>query len=293
MQVEKNTLSAALTRIVERSTGKLVLSAATLSGGVVADAKHVVLSDGSQVVLKINPASSENADVEGREMEYLQKNSPLPVPKVFYSGADALVHEFVVADGVLDEAAEPEAAEYVAALHDIKSDSYGFDYDTPIVGLRQPNGKSRKWLPFFTEQRLLFSARNATDEGKLPVDMMARIERFAGRIDHYLDEPPYPSLLHGDLWGSTVLCHEGKVRAFVDPALYFGDSEIEFSYSSKHSSFSKAFFDRYNEIRPFRPGYFEARIHIYNLYPLLLHVRMFDPAPYLTRIDAVLKRFGF
>ena len=65
MQVEKNTLSAALTRIVEHSTGKFVVSAATLSGGLVANTKHVVLSDGSQVVVKVSKDSSENLEVEG------------------------------------------------------------------------------------------------------------------------------------------------------------------------------------------------------------------------------------
>ena len=45
MQVENNPLSAQVTRIVDSSTGKLVLSAATLAGGC-SDAKHVVLSDG-------------------------------------------------------------------------------------------------------------------------------------------------------------------------------------------------------------------------------------------------------
>lgn len=291
MQVEKNTLSAALTRIVEHSTGQRVVSAATLSGGLVANTKHVVLSDGSQVVVKIS--NTENLEVEGAEMAYLEKNTSLPVPKLFYSGLDVLVHEYVVADGIPDETSEKEAAELIAALHENTADSYGFEYDTAVTGLHQPNDRMRKWLPFFTENRLMHMAENAVAEGKLPADMMLRIERFAGRLDHYLDEPPRPSLVHGDLWATTILCREGKVRAFVDPALYFGDSEIEFTYSTKNTTFSKAFFDRYNEIRPFRPGYFEARQYIYNLYPLLVHVRLFAPDQYLERIDAVLKRFGF
>lgn len=293
MQVEKNTLSAALTRIVEHSTGKLVVSAATLSGGLVANTKHVVLSDGSQVVVKVSKDSSENLEVEGAEMMYLQKNTSLPVPKLYYSGPDVLVHEYIVADGIPDEDSEKQAAEMIAALHEITADSYGFEFDTAVTGLHQPNMQMRKWLPFFTENRLMYMAENAVAEGKLPAETMARIDRFAGKIDHYLDEPPKPSLVHGDLWATTILCREGKVRAFVDPALYFADSEIEFTYSTKNTTFSKAFFDRYNEIRPFRPGYFEARQYIYNLYPLLVHVRLFAPDQYLERIDAVLKRFGF
>ena len=91
---------------------------------------------------------------------------------------------------------------------------------------------------------------------------------------------------------STVLCYQGKIRAFVDPAAYFGDSEFEFAFAGEKSSLGKAFFDRYKEIRPFRAGFFEYRQSIYNLYPMLLNVKLFGKEC-LMRIDAVLSRFGF
>lgn len=292
MQVEKNPLPPSITRIVEHSTGKLVLSAATLTGGFVANTKHVVLSDGSQVVVKISKEASENLEIEGAMMAYLEQHSELPMPKLYYSGQDLLIHEFIPADGTLSEGAEAEAAEHLAKLHDITAEAYGFEYDTIVTGLHQPNTQMRKWLPFFTENRLLYAATHALAEGKLPAGMMSRIENLAGKIDHYLDEPPKPSLVHGDIWATTILCYDGKVKAFVDPAVYYGDSEIEFTFSTKNSTLGKPFFDRYNEIRPFRPGYFESRRYIYNLYPLLVHVRLFGEA-YVPRIDAILSRFGF
>ena len=291
MQVENNPLSAQVTRIVESSTGKLVLSAATLAGGF-ADAKHVVLSDGSQVVVKLFKDSGSDLAIEGATMDYLKRNTQLPMPKVFYSGSDALVHEYIVADGTLSVDSEPEAAEHLAKLHEITSGSYGFEFDTLRAGVRQPNPKTAKWVPFFTQYRLLYMAKQAADSGNLPTEMLARIEKFAEKMDAYLDEPEKPALLHGDITSSTVLCHQGKVRAFVDPAIYFGDSEFEFVFSGERSSLSKVFFDRYKEMRSFRPGFFEYRQSIYNLYPMLLNVKLFG-AECLPRIDAVLSRFGF
>jgi fructosamine-3-kinase len=41
-----------------------------------------------------------------------------------------------------------------------------------------------------------------------------------------------------------------------------------------------------------RPGFFEARRDLYNLYPLLVHVRLFGGA-YVSQVDATLRRFGF
>lgn len=291
MQVENNPLSAQITRIVESSTGKLVISAATLAGGLT-DAKHVVLSDGSQVVVKQSKDGSGDLAIEGATMDYLKHHTELPTPKLYYSGPDALVHEYIEADGTLSVDSEPEAAEHIAKLHAITSDSYGFDSDTLFAGVRQPNPKTPKWVPFFTEHRLLYMARLALESGNLPPEMMARIEKFSEKTETYLDEPPRPSLLHGDIWSSSVLCRYGKIKAFVDPAIFFGDSEFEFGFSSEQSTLSKVFFAKYNELRPFRSGFFEYRQSIYNLYPLLLKVKVSGPSV-LPRIDAVLKRFGF
>lgn len=121
MQVENNPLSDQITRIVESSTGKLVVSAATLAGGF-ADAKHVVLSDGSQVVVKLSKDASGDLAVEGATMDYLKHHTQLPMPELFYSGQDALVHEYIVADGTLSVDSEPEAAEHLAKLHAVSSD---------------------------------------------------------------------------------------------------------------------------------------------------------------------------
>ena len=147
MQVENNPLSDQITRIVETSTGKLVVSAATLAGGF-ADAKHVVLSDGSQVVVKLSKDSSGDLAIEGATMDYLKHHTQLPMPELFYSGQDALVHEYIVADGTLSVESEPEAAEHLARLHAVTSDFFGFDYDTLRGGVRQPNPKTEKWVPF-------------------------------------------------------------------------------------------------------------------------------------------------
>lgn len=291
MQVESNPLSARVTRVVEEATGKTVVSAATLAGGI-ADAKHVVLSDGTQVVVKLPKDSSDDLAVEGAAMDYLKRRTELPVPEVYYSGPDALVHEYVAADGTLSVDCEPEAADHLAKLHAITSDSYGFDFDTLRGGVRQPNAKSAKWVPFFTQNRLLYMARLAYESGNLPPETYARIEKFAENTEKYLDEPPRPALLHGDISTTTILCRGGRVRSFVDPAVFFGDPEFEFAYAGEQPSLSRVFYDRYGERHVFRSGFFEYRQSIYNLYPLLLNVKTRGGGA-LPRVDAVLKRFGF
>ena len=56
-------------------------------------------------------------------------------------------------------------------------------------------------------------------------------EAFAGRLPEWLDEPAAPALIHGDMWGGNVLTRNGRIAAFVDPAIYYADPEIELIHS--------------------------------------------------------------
>lgn len=290
MQVEKNPLSAEVTRIIEGATKQIVLSAATLAGGR-ANAKLVVLSGGRQVVVKLPKGKDGTLAVEGAVIDYLKKKTKLPMPTVYYAGNDALIHDYIVADGVLTPEAEPEAAALLADLHTITADSYGFDFDTLFKDRLQKNDKNARWVPFFVENRLLAAARQALDAGKTDVSVFGKIEKLAQNLDRYLDEPEKPSLIHGDIWSSSVLCRNGHVQAFVDPAIYFADSEMEFAFLTPQSGLSAAFFRAYNEIRPFRAGYFEYRQKIYSLYPLLTALASGDSSV-MPQLEEILNRFG-
>ena len=94
------------------------------------------------------------------------------------------------------------------------------------------------------------------------------------------------------MWDGNVLCQNGRIGGFVDPAIYYADPEIELAFATLFNTFDRPFFDRYTEIRPISPGFFEERRHIYNLYPLLVHVRLFGGS-YVNSVDGVLQRFGY
>lgn len=58
------------------------------------------------------------------------------------------------------------------------------------------------------------------------------------------------------------------------------------------NTFGPAFYEGYQSITPLEPGFFKERVDIYNLYPTLVHVRLFG-AGYLAPIEQTLKRFGY
>ena len=93
------------------------------------------------------------------------------------------------------------------------------------------------------------------------------------------------------MWAGNVLVNQGRVTGFVDPAIYFGDPEVELAFSTLFGTFGDSFFARYGELRPLKPGFFEERRDLYNLYPLLVHVRLFGGS-YVSRVESVLNKFG-
>jgi fructosamine-3-kinase len=134
-------------------------------------------------------------------------------------------------------------------------------------------------------------AREAHREGSLPSPLFKRIERLAERIEDYLSEPRFPSLLHGDLWTGNVLVREGRIAGFVDPAISRGHPEIELAFTTMFGTFGEAFFEAYENLMPLEPGFHEIRASLYNLYPSLVHVRLFG-AGYLAAIERALARIG-
>src|SRR5215216_3749726 len=106
-----------------------------------------------------------------------------------------------------------------------------------------------------------------------------------------LSQPNPPVLIHGDVWSANVLARGDRITAFLDPAIYYADPEIELAFISLFDSFGHRFFDRYQEIRPIRDGFFEVRRDLYNLYPLLVHTYYFGDG-YLGSVRNMLDRFG-
>lgn len=275
---------------VEAALGQRPTGARPLRGGSVAAVFGLTMPDATKLVAKVGSRGA-NLALEGWMLRTLKERSRLPVPVVVYDDDMLLVMEHLPSDGGIDAAVERHAAELIADLHGATAPEFGLERDTLIGGLHQPNATNTRWMPFFRDQRLLYMAGDAARAGWLPASLRKRIEALCGRLDRWIEEPARPALIHGDLWGGNVLASAGRVSGFVDPAIYYADPEIELAFATLFGTFGDAFFRRYGELRPIRPGFFEERRDLYNLYPLLVHVRLFGGA-YVAQVDATLRRFG-
>ena len=279
---------------LEGALGSGVVDTAPLPVGFGLTGLSARLQDGRHVAVKAkdNARSGPSLALEGYMLGELSRTSDLPVPQVHAAEPDLLVMDVIETDGgTITANVERDAARLIAALHATPRDGFGYARDTLIGPLHQPNPQSQCWIPFFRDERLLYMARAAKDEGRLPAALYGRIETLASKLEDFLTEPPFPSLLHGDLWTGNVLVCGNRIAGFVDPAIYCGHPEIELAFTTMFGTFGDAFFEAYEGMSPLEPGFHELRRDLYNLYPTLVHVRLFGGS-YLGRVETTLTKLG-
>jgi len=275
-------LSSQIEKLMGESPSRLT----RLHGGCVAEVHRADLDSG-RVVVKVGNGIPGLA-LEGRMLKYLSENSTLPVPEVFHASDDLLIMAFIETDGAVTAKGEMRAAELVAALHSVTHSEFGFHEDTLIGGLHQPNPETDSWVEFFAEHRLMDMGRRCVEAGQMDIKTLGSLEDLCARLNTLIS-PTTPALIHGDMWGGNVLFHQGQIAAFIDPAIYFADPEIELAFTTLFTTFGDAFYKRYNEIRPIADGFWEIRKDLYNLFPLLVHVRLFGGG-YLGSVRRILSR---
>lgn len=276
---------------IREATGSPVTSVAPLSGGCVSDVFLVSLAGGERIVAKWDEQASASLPIEAYMLDYLQAHSDLPVPEVIHSSDELLLLEYLPGSNSFSRMAEKDAARHLARLHHNTSQSFGLERDTLIGGLHQPNKQESSWLEFYADHRLRYMASQAVQAGRLPERLAIRVDRLCARLSDWLEEPAQPALLHGDAWAGNILASGDRITGFLDPAIYYGDPEIELAFTTLFGTFGQPFFEEYEALRPLRPGFHESRRYLYHLYPLLVHVRLFGGS-YVGGVERVLRRFG-
>ena len=272
--------------------GRRVERLRPLGGGCLFDVRAADLDDGTRVVVKAGTGGlTGQLALEARMLADLRA-AEVAVPEVLHVDDDQLVLSWIDHDGGgLGREGRALLADQLAALHARPQPAFGYDYDTVIGSLPQPNPAAPDWCTFFREHRLLGPAERARAEGVMDPGVHRRLEALARRLDELIVEPPHPELLHGDLWAGNVLAKGGRPVAWIDPAVYRGHGEMELAFALLFGPLDRPSVARYAERRALARGFEPTRCAIYQLYHLLNHLRLFGRG-YLGAIANRLESLG-
>lgn len=253
---------------VRAVTGQ-VFSRARLSGGDINEVMRLK-ADRGDFVLKTNDNPPRGLFASEAAGLGLLGQRGLRVPEVYLAGDDFLLMRYY-APG----APQPKlAGEMLALLHCQRQGHYGFERSTYLATLLQENDPVDRWSDFFLRRRIRPLLAQLGGDAKSD---SAAWDKLFENIAPLLDTCPHASLLHGDLWSGN-LYHADVGPVFIDPAIYYGDALVDIAMTRLFGGFSTVFYEAYRA--NVQPRYaVEELTRIYQLYPLLVHAKLFGCQP--------------
>jgi fructosamine-3-kinase len=272
-----------------------ILGAEPVTGGCIH--QTVCLSTSLQKNFFLKWAKGPVSDVFAAEadgLSALREATDLTVPEVIGHSGVGEDPAWLLLEYVPHGSPAPDYAERLggalAELHEAHEGPYGWHRSNYIGSLPQTNTTTDDWPVFWWAERLEPQLALAHDNGRLPglnqewVTLESKLPALlAGAANDGR------SILHGDLWSGNVYPGPDGEPVLVDPAVYRGHREVDLAMTELFGGFPRAFYTAYDDRRPLSDGYEDRRRHVYQLYPLLVHVNLFGGA-YVNGAEGALRR---
>lgn len=225
-------------------------------------------------------------EFEGLQLLHQTLSIKIPLPVVYGSFDDStfLITEFIEEGGASKNFWQTFANQ-LASLHRYSNSRFGLSSANYIGMLAQQNNYCDSWQEFYTTQRLQPLMQLAFNQNKCSEEDLIAAEKLCDRLYNLLPEA-IPALVHGDLWSGNFMCDRNGSPVIYDPAVYYGNREMDIAMSLLFGGFDKSFYDFYNEAFPLQPGW-KSRVPLHNLYPLLVHLILFGGGYYHKVINII------
>jgi len=281
---------------VTSATGARIVAARTLSGGSIAAAFEVDLSDRRPAFLKTHPSLPALAfQREAEGLAWLAETRTVRVPGVIAVSETEpgfLLLERIETGSRAGRDADAAFGRALAALHRAGAATFGGPHDNFLATLPQDNTPTDQWAAFYRDRRLEPLLSLATGRGLVAPELATHMACLFESMSEHVGPAEPPARLHGDLWGGNRVVDTHGHSFLIDPAVYGGHREIDLAMMRLFGGFSACVFAAYEEAFPLAPGH-QDRVPLYQLYPLLAHLVMFGRsyASQVTEaVDLVLRR---
>lgn len=253
-----------------------------------------ILSDGSySVFAKFSEAANgfEQFEIELAGLRLLSELSgvitPTPIGIISVAGGSILVLETVE---VVDRAPRHwrEIGRTLARIHKIKWDRFGLERHGYFGPLYQDNTPTSDWATFYAERRLLPGLRLAIDSGNMPSVVIRQVEKLITRLPELCGPETAPTLLHGDAQQNNFISSE-KGTVVIDPAVYYGNPEMDLAYIDYFQPVPKDVFDGYEDEQSIDPGFWKRR-DLWRVWGYLAAVTV-EGSSYLGRLTEAVQRY--
>mgnify|MGYP001170027482 CR=1 FL=1 len=264
-----------------------------VSGGSIARSFQVTTHNERYFVKCVKGLPSDLFEKEADGLKRLGKAGAFSVPKVYGHARESAARPAWLVLEWIEPGVETDGGERfgvtLAQQHRITAERYGLDTDNYIGSMVQKNGWFEDWVQFYRERRLQVQADWAQKNGRMTGLRQKRMERLLDHLHRWLPQHPPSSLLHGDLWSGNRLVAADGTPYIIDPAVCYGDREMELAFTELFGGFPARFYAAYQEAWPLSPEY-EERKPLYQLYYLLVHLNLFGES-YGRSVDEILKKY--
>jgi fructosamine-3-kinase len=259
-----------------------------LVGGCINTTLALMLQDGQKAVLKISPHRVDKAYAHEAYQLQILREAGLPTPEVYQWKIGSLddpfsyiLLEYVEGTNLSDakhqctpeqfDALQANLAELISSLHDKTSGEYRRLQDGVVGG--------PSWSTFYRE---VYDPiwHECEKSPHLPKSCRKQIGKVHEKLDRLIAHGDCPRLVHWDIWGTNVLAKADSngnwyITAILDPNCKYAHAEAEIAYMELFHTITPAFMKVYQQRHKLPSEYHRFRKPIYQLYPLINHLRLF------------------
>ncbi len=181
-----------------------------------------------------------------------------------------------------------EIGRSLARIHRVKGKRYGLGSHCYFGPLYQDNRPMDDWGTFYAERRVWPRFMGAINSGHMPTEVIHQVEKLISRLPTLCGPDVEPTLLHGDAQKNNFITAETGTFV-IDPAVYFGNPEIDLAYIDYFEPVPEDVFIGYREELPINPGFHERR-DLWRVYGYLAAVEV-EGGAYLGRLINAIQKY--